>query len=52
MVDSKTRKNDKNPEILRLVPDHFKTKKICKNAVKKLPSVIKYISDQYKLNEM
>ena len=23
----------KDPEMLRFVPDHFKTKKICKNAV-------------------
>ena len=26
----------KNPEILKFVPDHLKTKKMCKHAVKKL----------------
>ena len=28
----------KDPEMLRFVPDHVKTEKRCKNAVKKLPS--------------
>ena len=32
----------KNPEMLRFVPDHLKTKTTCKNAVEKLPFVIKY----------
>ena len=36
MVDSKTRKNDKNPEILRLVPDHLKN------------GMLRFISDCYK----
>ena len=27
----------KNPEMLKFVPDHLKTKKLCKHAVKKLP---------------
>ena len=27
----------KNPEMLNFVPDHFKTKKMCKHAVEKLP---------------
>ena len=35
----------KNPEMLKFVPDHLKTKKYCKNAVKKLPFVIRYVSD-------
>ena len=26
----------KNPEMLKMVPDHLKTKKICQHAVKKL----------------
>ena len=34
----------KNPETLRLVPDHLKTKMMCKNAVKKLPFVKKVFS--------
>ena len=33
----------RNPEILKFLPDHLKTKKMCKNAVKKLPFVIWYI---------
>ena len=33
----------KNPEMLILVPDLFKTKKMCKNAVKKLSFVIRYV---------
>ena len=35
----------KNPEMLRFVPDHLKTKKMCKNAAKKLLFVITYVSD-------
>ena len=27
----------KNPEIIKFVPDHLKTKKMCKHAVRKLP---------------
>ena len=43
MVDSKTLKISigtiiKNPKMIRFVPDQFKTKKVCKNTVKKLPS--------------
>ena len=38
----------RNPEMLKLVPDHLKTKKICNHAVKKLPFVIRYVSDWYK----
>ena len=42
----------KNPEILKFVPDHLKTKKLCKNAVKKLPYLLKYAPDQYKTQQM
>ena len=38
----------KNPEMLKFVPDHLKTKKMCKHAVKKLPFVIRNVPDQYK----
>ena len=31
---------DKNVEMLRLVTDHIKTEKMCKNAVNKLPFVV------------
>ena len=41
----------KNPEMLRFVPDHLKTKKMCKQ-VKKLPFVIRYVPDRYKTQEM
>ena len=51
MVDKKTLKVSIG-KIIRLVPNHLKAKKMCKIAVKKLPSVIKYVSDQYKSNEM
>ena len=30
----------KNPEMVKFVPDHFKTKKVCKNVIKKLSFVI------------
>ena len=31
----------RNSEIVKFVSDHLKTKKLCKHAVKKLPSVIR-----------
>ena len=34
--------------MLKLVPDHLKTKKLCKHAVKKLPFVIRSVPDGYK----
>ena len=37
----------KNSEMVKFVPDHLKTKKLCKHAVKKLPYVLKYVPDQY-----
>ena len=33
----------KNLEMLKFVPDHLKTKKICKYAVKKLPYLLIYV---------
>ena len=38
--------------MLKLVLDHLKTKKICKDAVKKLPYLLRYVPDQYKTQEM
>ena len=35
----------KNPEMLKFVPDHLKTKSMCKHAVKKLPYVLRYVPD-------
>ena len=42
----------KNPEMLRLVPDHLQTKKMWKLAVKKLPFVITYVPGQYKTQQI
>ena len=36
----------KNPEMLKFVPDHPKTKKMCKLAFKKLPYLFRYVPDQ------
>ena len=33
----------KYPEMLKFVPDHRKTKKMCKHAVKKLPYLLRYV---------
>ena len=35
----------KNQEMLKLVPDHLKTKSMCKNPARKLPFVITYVPD-------
>ena len=35
----------KNPEMIKFVPDHLKIKHMCNYAVKKLPSVIRYVPD-------
>ena len=37
----------KNREMIKFVPDHLKTKKMCKHAVKKLPYLLRYVPDQY-----
>ena len=36
----------KNLEMLKFVPDHLKTKKMCKNAIKKLPFVTWHVLDR------
>ena len=38
--------------MLKVVPDYHKTKKMCKNGVKKLPFVINYVPNQYKTQEI
>ena len=38
--------------MLRFISDYLKTKNTCKDAVKKLPFIIKYILDQYETQEM
>ena len=35
----------KNPELLRFIPDHLKTTKIIKHAVKKLLFIIRCVAD-------
>ena len=42
----------KNTEIFKFVPNHLKTKKMYKHAVKKLPYLLRYVSDQYKTQQM
>ena len=41
----------KNPEMLKIVPDHLKTKKICKHAIKKLPVLIRYVPINIRFNK-
>ena len=53
MVHSKTLKISigaimKDLEMIRLVSDHLKTKRMCKQIVKKLLFLIKYIPNRYK----
>ena len=31
----------RNPEMLKFVPDHLKTKQMCKHAAKKLPDLLR-----------
>ena len=38
--------------MLRFVIDHLKTERMCNNAVKKLPFLIKYIPNQYNTNKI
>ena len=57
MADNKTLKINideiiKDPEIFDFVPDHLKTKNMCKHAVKKLLFSIKYVPDRYKTQRM
>ena len=33
----------KNLEMLKIVPDYLKTKKMCKHAVKKLPYLLRFV---------
>ena len=39
----------RNPEMFKFVPDHIKTKKMCKLVFEKLPYLSRYVPDQYKL---
>ena len=42
----------KNLEMLKFVPDHLKTKTMCKCEVKKLPYLLRYVPDQYKTQQI
>ena len=42
----------KNPEMLKFVRDHLRTKVMCKNAVNRLAFVVMYVPDGYKTEEM
>ena len=38
--------------MIKFVPDHLKTKKLCKHAVKILPYLLRYVPDKYKTQQM
>ena len=38
----------KNPEMLKFVPDHLKTKQMCNYASKKIIFLIRFVPNQYK----
>ena len=38
--------------MLKFVPDHLQTNKICKHTVKKWPYRLRYVPDQYKTQQM
>ena len=42
----------KNLEIWTFVPDHLKTKKMYKHAVKTLPDLLRYVPDEYKTQQI
>ena len=42
----------RNPEMLKIVPDHLLTKKICKLAVEKLPFLIRCAPDHNMIQQM
>ena len=43
--------SEQNSELLKVIPDHPKTKNMCQHAVKKLPFVTEYVLDQYKTQQ-
>ena len=63
MVDSKYSTDDyrlseisigaiaKNAEMLKFIPDHLKTKKVCKHTIKNLPFLIRYVLDWNKTQQ-
>ena len=41
----------KNSEMLKLIPNHLKTKGMCNYVVKKSPFVITYLPDRHKVKK-
>ena len=57
MFDSKTQIVNiaeiiKDPNMSEFVPDHVKTKKMCKHAIKKLLFQVYYVPDRHKTQQM
>ena len=44
--------NNRNPGMLKLVPDHLKTKNMYKHDVKNLFFAIRYVPDRYKTQQI
>ena len=42
----------RNAEILKFVPCHFKTRKTCIDAFKKLPFLVRHVASQYKTQQI
>ena len=42
----------KSRELLKSVPDHLKTKQMCKHVFKKLPYLLRCVTDQYKTQKI
>ena len=38
--------------MLKFVPNHLKTKKICKHGIRKLPYLLRYVPDWYETQKM
>ena len=38
--------------MVKFIPDHLKTKKMCTHVVKNIPAIKKHVSDQYKIQQM
>ena len=38
--------------MLKFVPNHLKTKKICKHGLRKLPYLLRYLPDWYETQKM
>ena len=42
----------KNSEMLKFVPDHLKTKKMCNHAATKLPNLLRHVPYQHKTQKI